>query len=151
MDKKDVLPTLHNIQNNRVLVENPQELKIYRRCTDNTMKMFLTQAVLAEIINPYCCALVSETFTTTLITTDDCVDIPEVKLYNHMENIIFMQLLLNTTRMEINKTYNVIPKLQMPELISNFMIEEDEHLSNLKEVIRAHNTAYYSTVRNTLI
>ena len=53
--------------------------------------------------------------------------------------------------METNKTYNVIPKLQMPELIRTFMIEEDKHLSNLKEVIRAHNTAYYSTVRNTLI
>ena len=27
VDKKDVLPTVYNIQNNRVLVENPQELK----------------------------------------------------------------------------------------------------------------------------
>ena len=26
MDKKDVLPTVHSIGNNRVLVENPQEL-----------------------------------------------------------------------------------------------------------------------------
>ena len=49
--------------------------------------------------------------------------------------------------METNKTYNVIPKLQMPELISNFMIEEDKQLLNLKEVIRAHKTAYYSTAR----
>ena len=57
-----------------------------------------------------------------------------------MENIIFLQLLLNTTRMETNKTYNVIPKLQMPELFSNFMIEEDKQLLNLKEVIRAHKT-----------
>ena len=53
--------------------------------------------------------------------------------------------------METNKTYNVIPKLQMPELIRNFMIEEDKHLLNLKEVIRAHKTAYYNTARNTLI
>ena len=151
VDKKDVLPTVHNIQDNRVLVENPEELKIYQRCTDNSMKKFVTQAVLAEIIIPCFCSLVSETFTTTLITTDDCVNTPEVKLYNPMENIIFLQLLLNTTRMETNKTYNVIPKLQMPELISNFMMEEDKHLLNLKEVIRAHKTAYYSTARNTLI
>ena len=92
------------------------------------MKMFVTQAVLAEIIIPCFCAMVSKTFTTTLITTDDRVDTPEVKLYNPVENIIFLRLLLNTTRMETNKTYNVIPKFQMPELISNFMIEEDKHL-----------------------
>ena len=70
---------------------------------------------------------------------------------NPMDNIIYLQLLLNTTKMETNKTYNVIPKLQMPELISNFMIEEDRPLLNLKEVIRAHKTAYYNTARNTLI
>ena len=52
MDKKDVLPTVHNIQNNLVLVENTQELKIYQRCTDSTKKMFVIQAVLAEIIIP---------------------------------------------------------------------------------------------------
>ena len=85
------------------------------------MKMFVIQVVLAEIIIPCFCALVSQTCTTTLIRTDYCVDTTEVKLYNPMENIIFLQLFLNTTRMEINKTYNVIPKLQMPELISNFM------------------------------
>ena len=66
VDNKDVLPTIYNIQNNRVLVENPQELKIYQRCTDSSKKMFVTQAVLAEIIIPCFCALVSETFTTTL-------------------------------------------------------------------------------------
>ena len=151
VDKKDVLPTVHNIQDNRVLVENLQELKIYQRCTDNSMKKFVTQAVLAEIIIPCFCALVSETFTTTLITTDDCVDTPEVKLYNPMNNIIFLQLLLNTTRMETHQTYNVIPKLQMTVLISNFMMEDDKHLLNLKEVIRAHKTTCYSTARNTLI
>ena len=128
------MPTVYNIQNNRALVENPQELKIYQRCTDNSRKMFVTQAVLTEIIIKWFCALVSETFTTTLITTDECVDTPDVKLYNPMENTIFLRLLLNTTGMETNKTYNVIPKLQMPELISNFMIE-DKHLLNLKEVI----------------
>ena len=52
MDKKNALPTVHNIGNNRVLVENPQELKIYQRCTDSSKKMFVTQAVLAEIIIP---------------------------------------------------------------------------------------------------
>ena len=57
---------------------------------------------------------------------------PDIKLYNPMDNIIFLQLLLNNTRMEVNKTYNLIPKLHMPELINNFMIEEDKHLLKLK-------------------
>ena len=52
MDNKDVLPTIYNIQNNRVLVENQQELKIYQRCTDSSKKLFATPAVLAEITIP---------------------------------------------------------------------------------------------------
>ena len=35
------------------------------------------------------CAIISETFTTTLMTTDNCVVIPDVKLYDPMNNIIF--------------------------------------------------------------
>ena len=111
----------------------------------------MTQAVLAEIIIPCFCTLASETFSTTLIMTNDCVKPPDIKLYNPMDKIIFLQLLLNITRMDTNKTYNVIPKLHMPELINNFMIEEDTHLLNLKVVIRAYKTAYYNTARNTLI
>ena len=39
----------------------------------------------------------------------------------------------------------------MPSLISNFMIEENQLLLNLKDVIKSHKTVYYNTARNTLI
>ena len=60
--------------------------------------MFVAQAVSEDIVIPCVCAFVSDTFTTTLITTDDCVKTPDVKLYSLMDNINFLQLVLNSTR-----------------------------------------------------
>ena len=36
MENKLALPILHNIGNNKVLLENPQEVKVYRRCQDDS-------------------------------------------------------------------------------------------------------------------
>ena len=46
----------------------------------SSTKMLVTQSVLAEIAIPCLCALVSETFTSILIITDDRVMIQDVKL-----------------------------------------------------------------------
>ena len=148
--KENVLPTVHNLGNNRVLIENPQEEEIYSRCADNSKKTFLTQSNIAEIVMECFCAIISETFTTTLMTTDNCVVTPDVKLYDPMNNIIFLALLLNKTTMEQNVTYNIIPQLDMPKLINDFTIDDDNHLLNLKNVLQAHKTAYYNTALNTL-
>ena len=119
LHKNNVLPTVHNFGNNRVLIETLQEEKIYRRCTDNSKKTFLTQSNIAEIVMECFYAIISETFTTTLMTTDNCVVTPDVTLYDPMNNIIFLALLLNKTTMEQNGTYNIIPHLRMPKLIND--------------------------------
>ena len=54
----------------------------------------MTQEKFVEIIVPCFHSLYSEDFTTTLITSDNCVRNVEVKLYNLIDNIIFLQLLL---------------------------------------------------------
>ena len=67
----------------------------------------MTQEKLLEIIVPCFCSLYSEYFTTTLITSDNCVRNIEVKLYNPTDNIIFLQLLLNNITIESNISVNV--------------------------------------------
>ena len=89
MEKEQLSPRLHNIEDNRVILENPKEDKIYRRCKDDIQEKFVTQEKLLEVMVPCFCILYSESFTTTMITTDHCVKNIKVKLYNPIDNIIF--------------------------------------------------------------
>ena len=59
MKKKQLLPRLHNIGNNRVILENPKEEKIYRRCKDDIKEKFVTQEKLVEVMVPCLCCLYS--------------------------------------------------------------------------------------------
>ena len=52
--------------------------------------------------------------------------------------------------MEQNGTYNIIPQLDMPKLINDFTIDDDNHLLTLKNVLQTHKAAYYNTAHNTL-
>ena len=67
--------------------------------------------------------LYSESFTTTMITSDNCVKNVEVKLYNPIDNIIFLRLLLNNLTIESHIATNLIPKLHLPNLIQNFIVK----------------------------
>ena len=79
--KKHLLPRLHNIGKNRVIFKNPKEERIYKRCKDDIQEKFVTQEKLVEVMVPCFCSLYSESFTTTMITSDSYVKYIEVKLY----------------------------------------------------------------------
>ena len=99
---------------------------------------------------PCLCSLYSESFTTTMLTSDNCVKNVTVKLYNPIDNIIFLRLLLNNLTIETNIATNLIHKLHLPNLIQNFMVKDENNLLNLKDVLKAHISQYYHTARNTL-
>ena len=43
MEKEHLSPRLHNIGDNIVLLKNPKEEKIYRRCKDGIQEKLVTQ------------------------------------------------------------------------------------------------------------
>ena len=69
---------------------------------------------------PCVCSLYSEFFTTTMITSGNCVKNVKVKLYIPIDNIIFLRLLLNNRTIESDIATNLIPKLHLP----NCMVKE---------------------------
>ena len=144
MEKEQLSPRLHNIGDNRVILENPNKEKIYRRCNDDI------QEKLVEVMVPCFCSLYNDSFTTTMITIDNCVKNIKVKLYNPIDNIIFLRLLVNNLTIESNIATNLIPKLLLPNLIQNFMVKYENNLLNLKDVLKAHISQYYQTARHTL-
>ena len=144
-----VSPKIHNIGDNRILLENPHGARVYQKCMDSTKKTFITQELLVEIEVPCFCVLFTETFTTTLITSDVCITTPEVKMYNAMDNILFLNMLLNDTVRD-NITITMIPQLILPDLIQDFDIDDDSNLLNLKDVLNAHRSKYYHTARSQL-
>ena len=146
---RDVSPRVHNIADNRVLLENPHAARIYQKCMDSMKKTFITDEILAEIELPCFCLLVCDSFTTTLVTSDVCITTPEVKLYNPLDNILFLSLLLNNTVRE-NITINMIPSLILPTLIQDFVINDDEDLLDLKLVLEAYGTSYYHTAKSKI-
>ena len=85
-----------------------------------------------------------------LLLVTNCIKTIEVKLYNSMDNITFLRLLLNNLTVESNIATNLIPKLHLPNLIQNFMVKDESYLLNLKDVLKAHRSQYYHTARNTL-
>ena len=85
-----------------------------------------------------------------MITSDNCVKNIKIKLYNPIDNIIFLRLLLNNLTIESNIATNLIPKLHLPNSIQNFMVKDENNLLNLKDVLKAHRSQYYHTARNTL-
>ena len=99
---------------------------------------------------PCFCSLYSGSFTTTMITSDNCVKTIEVKLYNLIDNIIFLILLLYNLTIELNISTNLIPKLHLPNLIQNCMVKDENNWLNLKDVLKAHRSQYYHAARNTL-
>ena len=81
-----ISPKVHNIGDNKILLENPHAARVYQKCMESTKKTFITQELLVEIEVPCFCVLFTETFTTTLITSDVCITSPEVKMYNAIYN-----------------------------------------------------------------
>ena len=119
LKKASIEPRIHRIKNNKVLIENPQGVNIYKKCMDSSRKEYITNNMLVEIEIPCFCSLLSDTFTTTLITSDVCVTTPQVDLYDPMKTILFIEMLLNITTFG-NITMDMIPRLEMPHLISDF-------------------------------
>ena len=78
-----------------MILKNHKEEKVYRKCKDDIQEKIVTQEKLVEVMVPCFCSLYSESFTTTMITNDNCITTIEVKLYNPIDNIIFLKLLLN--------------------------------------------------------
>ena len=137
MEKEQLSPRLHNIGDNRVILEYPKEEKVFRKCKDDIQEKLVTQEILVCF-----CSLYSESFTTTMITSGNCITTIEVKLYNAIDNIIFLRLLLNNLTIESNIATNLIPKLHLPNLIQNFMVKDENNLLNLKCVLKAHRSQY---------
>ena len=149
VESKTVFPRIHKIQGNKVLVENPQKLRIYQKCMDSNKRVFLTMETLAEVTLPCFCYLSSEAFTSSLITSDHCITTPELVLYNPMKNLLFVDLLLNTTQQR-NRSINLIPNLEMPELIKDFKINDEDAMLDLKTVLHSYKSGYYNSARRTL-
>ena len=144
------VPTkVHRIKNNKVLLENARGEDVYRKCMNTNNKQFVTRDKLAELDVPCFCALQSDSMTTSLITSEVCIETPKVKLYDPLQNILFLQLLLNTTTLE-NVTLNMIPYLNMPELITDFDMDDDKQLLNMKDVLSDYKSNYYNSAKNTL-
>ena len=108
MEKEHLLPRLHNIGDNRVILENPRDERIYRRCKDDIQEKFVTQEKFVELRVPCFCSLYSESFTTTMITSDNCVKKIKIKLYNPIDNIILLGLLLNNITIESYISTNLV-------------------------------------------
>ena len=117
---------------------------------DSNKKQFITSKTLAELDILCFCALSSDTLTTSLITSDSCIDTPQVKVYDPLKNLLFIYMLLNETTFG-NITLDYIPKLEMPDLITDFEMETDSHLLNLKDVLAAQKSDYYNTVHSKLL
>ena len=131
-------------------MENPKEDTIYRRCKDDIQEKCVTQEKLIEVMVSCCCSLYNESFTTTMITSDNCVKNIKVKLYNPIDNVIFLRLLLNNRTIESNIATNLIPKLHLANLIKKIMVKDENKLLNLKDVLKAYRSQYYHTAINTL-
>ena len=85
------VPTkVHRIKNNKVLLENARGEDVYRKCMITNNKQFVTRDKLAELDIPCFCALQSDSMTTSLITSDVCIETPKVKLYDPLQNILFL-------------------------------------------------------------
>ena len=123
-----------------MILENPKEEKMYRICKEDIKEKFVTQEKLVEVMVPCFCSLYSESFTTTMITSDNCVKIIKVKLYNPIDHIIFVRLLLNNLTIESNIATNLIPKLHLLNLIQNFMVKDEDNLMKLKDVLEAYRS-----------
>ena len=95
LEKEQLSLRLHNIGDSRVILENPKEEKVRRKCKDDIREKILTQEKLVEVMVPCFRSLYREPFTTPMITSDNCITTIEVKLYNPMDTIIFLRLLLN--------------------------------------------------------
>ena len=149
VDSKGLSTKIHQIRNNTILLENTKSENIYMKCMKTNKREFLTSETLAELDVPCFCSLSSDTMTSSLITSDSCIDTLKVKMYNPLKNLIFLDLLLNETVLE-NITLAYIPRLEMPNLITDFEIETDSHLLNLKDVLSAHKSSYFNTVHSTL-
>ena len=109
---------------------------------------FLTSETLAELDVPCFCSLSSDTMTSSLITSDSCIDTPKVKMYNPLKNLIFLDRTLFNKSVFENLTLAFMPRLEMPDLIADFETETDCYLLNfLKHVFSAHKSAYYNTTQ----
>ena len=80
IEKERLLPRSHNIGNNMVILENLREERVYRRCKNYIQEKFVIQEKLV----------------------DNCVRNIEVKLYNPIDAIIFLRLLLNNLTIKSN-------------------------------------------------
>ena len=127
MEVAAALTNVHRIKNNKVLLENARGEDVYRKSNKLFIVSIHTRDKLAELDVPCFCALQSDSMTTSLITSDVCIETPKVNLYDPLQNILFLQLLLNTTTLE-NVTLNMIPYLNMPELITDFDMDDDKQL-----------------------
>ena len=148
-NRKTATLKFHIIADNRLLIENPREADIYQRCQENEHELYLTNATLAEIAIPCFCYLYGAEFSTSIITSDNCIVTPNVTLYNPTNNIIFMKL-LNISYDNDNISMDLIPELQMPNLIEDFTLDDDKHMLNLKDVLLALKNDYYHTAHSTL-
>ena len=109
------------------MLHNPKEERVYRKCKDDIQEKFVTQEKLVEVMVACFYSPYSESFTTTMITSDNCITTIEVKSYNPMNNLIFLRLLLNNLTVESNIATNLIPKLHLPNLIQNFMVKDENN------------------------
>ena len=151
IEQQNVLPKVHIIKENKVLLENPQNSKVYKKCLGGSQKEFVSSKQLIEVTVPCFCSLYSEKFITTVVTSDSCVSTPDIKLYNPMDNIIFLRMLLNDT---LSDTHNIsmdaIPRLNLPDLIEDFDIQDDNSLLNLKDVLAANKQNFYNLASNRI-
>ena len=151
VDISDVKPKVHYLGNNKILVENPLSVPVYQQCKDTNNKVLLSAEQLFEAAIPCFCWIFSDGFSTSLMTSDSCVTSPTTKTYQPMNNILYINLLLNTSQEIRNISLDFLPSLNLPKLTTDLLIDNDNNFLDLKDVLQARQSGYYHTVHNKLL
>ena len=78
VDSIKLKPNVHRIKDNTVLLENPQNSKIYKKCLGGSKKEYVNSNSLIEVTVPCFSAPFCEKFITTVVTSDSCVSTRDV-------------------------------------------------------------------------
>ena len=90
LDNRRLSTKIHQIRNNTILLENTKSENIYMKYMETNKREFLTSETLAELDVPCFCSLSSDTMTSSLITSNSCINTPKVKINNPLKYLIFL-------------------------------------------------------------
>lgn len=146
---ENVVPEIIQIGVGHVLVINPRKLNVYQQCDSMKNRIYLSNNFLIETKVSCFCWLTNEQFATPTFVYESCVDTADIntKIYDPIENLLYISLLFNYTDLQDLPPMNV---LQLPKKIIDFTLPDETKILNLKHVISAQKNNFDNSVHNRL-